>query len=128
MGHLARYLEELVGSTPTQITTTVVPTTVGRAFLKLRKRKIMSTSVQTISRWFDEGVRNKHAEFMIVVTDTFDWDDYPVYTTAGKFSDNYHRHNGPNMQKVTEVYDLSKDKQAQLNQKRAFNYPEGWLK
>jgi hypothetical protein len=60
---------------------------------------------------------------MIVVCDTFDYEDYPVYVKPGedvhKIASGYDR---VNMQKVMEVYNLSMDRETQLNQHRAFNY------
>ena len=60
---------------------------------------------------------------MIVVCDTFSYDDYPVYVEptedvrkkAAKF-------NGPNMQRVMEVYSLSMDMETQMLETRAFHY------
>jgi hypothetical protein len=46
---------------------------------------------------------------MIVVCDTFDHDDYPVYTNAGdEFWKKHDAVNGQNMQRIMEVYDLNK--------------------
>lgn len=62
------------------------------------------------------------ATHMIVVCDTYDWEDYPVYVSPDQ---DVHKiaagHNG-NMQRVMEVYKLSMDMNAQLNQHRVFNY------
>jgi len=58
---------------------------------------------------------------MLVVTDTFDWDDYPVFCTGDIMHkiNKYQSHEG--MSKVTEVYDLSMDLEAQLAEYRAWN-------
>ena len=82
----------------------------------------MSTTPKIISEWFDRGIQKK-ATHMIIVCDTFDYDDYPVYVTQNEnISDREKEYNGKEMQKVMEVYNLSMDKQIQLNQTRAFNY------
>lgn len=83
----------------------------------------MSTTVDTIARWFQAGVEKK-ATHMIVVCDTFDYDDYPVYVHADEDALDMveKRFSGQNMQKVMEVYDLSLDMQQQLQETRAFNY------
>jgi len=82
----------------------------------------MPTTRDDIRGWFKEG-RRKHATHMIVVCDTFDYDDYPVY--VGKKEDVravYARYNGPNMQRVMEVYNLSLDMEKQLTEHRSFNF------
>lgn len=77
------------------------------------------TSKTEIGTWFDRGVADG-ATHMIVVCDTFDWDDYPVYVSPqqdpAKVKKQYDR---VNMQKVMEVYDLAGDREAQLNMGRA---------
>jgi hypothetical protein len=83
----------------------------------------MATTREDLSEWFDAGVEDKHTH-MIVVCDTFDWDDYPVYATGdAECFKEYHAHNGPNMQKVMEVYDLRKSKASQLGG-RVMNLPK----
>jgi hypothetical protein len=72
--------------------------------------------------WFDEGVR-KGATHMIVVCDTWDYEDYAVYVMPGEDTrKKVSEFSGPNMQRVMEVYDLSMDKTQQLDQRRVFNY------
>jgi len=83
----------------------------------------VSASLETISGWFDEGVRRK-ATHMVVVCDTYEYVDRPVYVMAGeeirevvkKYNDLEH------MSRVQEVYYLGSDKQAQLDVRPAFNY------
>lgn len=63
------------------------------------------------------------ATHMLVVCDTFDYSDYPVYVMPNenvwtKSDEN----NGPNMTRLMEVYNLSKDMNAQLSERRSFNY------
>jgi len=77
---------------------------------------------QEIKEWFEQGV-NQGASHMIVMCDTFDWDDYPVYVAppvdARKTVEVKGEHN---MQRVMEVYNLALPMEAQLNERRAFNY------
>ncbi len=81
----------------------------------------MGTTRQDISSWFDQGVKKK-ATHLIVVCDTFDHEDYPVYAAnEAEASKKYTEYNGPNMQRVMEVYDLRMNKEQQLNEHRAFN-------
>lgn len=80
----------------------------------------MATTMETISRWFDEGNGTGDA-YMLVVTDTFDHTDYPSYAssveTARAQVEQYQ--NAP-MSQVMEVYDLSADKWTQLRSVRAW--------
>jgi hypothetical protein len=81
----------------------------------------MAANKQDISDWFDAGVRQKSTH-LIVVCDTFDYEDYPVYVAPSEdVRLKVIEHTG-NMQKVMEVYNLSMPKQAQLDERRAFNY------
>jgi len=77
----------------------------------------MAASTSDIRRWFIEGKKDG-ATHMIVVCDSFDWSNYPVYVKAGEnpreIASGY---NGKDMQKVMEVYNLSMDMDKQLNSK-----------
>ena len=80
------------------------------------------TTSEDISLWFDHG-RNQKATHLIVVCDTYDHEDYPVYVKSTEDVRQVFAHySGPNMQKVMEVYNLSKDKETQLRQSRSFNF------
>lgn len=82
----------------------------------------MATTQDDIVRWFTEGKRQK-ATHMIVVCDTFDHEDYPVYVGPKEnVRTVVSAYNGPNMQRVMEVYNLSKPMRPQLNETRSFNY------
>lgn len=79
-------------------------------------------SKSDISHWFDCGVK-EGATHMIVVCDTYDYDDYSVYVMPGESpKKKVEKYSGKNMQTVMEVYDLSKDKEEQLNEHRVYNY------
>lgn len=83
----------------------------------------MAASREEISRWFDEGVADGK-DYMLVVCDTFDWDDYPVFeTTDTGCLIEYHRLHNQNMQRVMEVYDLRKPKAEQIAAFRVWNLP-----
>jgi hypothetical protein len=85
----------------------------------------MGISRETIDRWFDCGIEKK-AKWMIVVCDTFDYGDYPVYATTDEdFWRKYDEHNNRNMQTIMETYDLGRDKKTQLDEWRAWNRPVG---
>lgn len=78
---------------------------------------------QDIERWFRQG-KSKGYTHMIVVCDSFDWEDYPVYVQAGE---DPHviaaKYNGQNMQRIMEVYNLGMNMDEQLESNvRVFNY------
>jgi hypothetical protein len=75
-----------------------------------------------IREWFEEGL-SKGASHMIVVCDTFDHEDYPVFVKPEEDVHEKERaYSGRNMQRVMEVYNLRADMDDQLRQRRAFNY------
>lgn len=80
------------------------------------------TTRENISNWFSRGVE-KGATHMIVVCDTYDYEDYPVYVSPDKdVHDVYESYNGKNMQKVMEVYNLKMDMGKQINSCRSNNF------
>ncbi len=59
---------------------------------------------------------------MLVVCDTFDYEDYPVYVSDQEdVHEVIKKHDGPNMQKVMEVYSYKMDLKAQLATERVWN-------
>ena len=82
----------------------------------------MGTTVTVLSDWFDEGVQ-KGATHMIIVCDTFEYENSRVYVHPGqdvRKIEKKQRETG--MNKIMEVYNLAMDKQAQFKERRAFNY------
>jgi hypothetical protein len=81
------------------------------------------TTKAEIKEWLERG-KAKGAAHMLVVCDTYDWDDYPVYVmpeqNARAMADSYPK----DMQKLMEVYDLSRDLDGQLLQRRAMNFSD----
>lgn len=77
----------------------------------------MTATLEIIKAWFENGVSNSKA-YMIVMHDTYDNGDYPVYydtadaARARKLDPRDH-------ERVMEIYDLNVDMQEQLNQFRA---------
>jgi hypothetical protein len=82
----------------------------------------MATYVE-IKAWFHEGAQKTENTHMIIVCDTFDYEDYPVYITETK---DIHEQeavwNAKSMQRVIEVYNLKKDMDEQLSRGRCFCY------
>lgn len=67
----------------------------------------MAVSKEEIRAWLKEG-QDRKATHVVIVCDTYDWDDYPVFVESGQdpkiIADTY-RH--MSMQKVMEVYSLT---------------------
>lgn len=85
----------------------------------------MATTREDIRGWLKEGRREK-ATHVVIVCDTFDYEDYPVNVKKGEdVRAVVAKYSGPNMQKVMEVYSLTSKHtiEAQLKQAgRVFNY------
>lgn len=80
------------------------------------------TKTEDLSRWFDDGVRQR-ATHMVVVCDTFDWSDYPVYVKPGEDPQKiFNENNGPNMTKAMECYALFKPKAEQIGKRRNHDF------
>ena len=75
----------------------------------------MATTRQDLREWFERGVEDG-ATHMIVVCDTFSYEDYPVYVMPGEDARaKFNEHQNPGkMSSVMEVYNLSQDKEEQL--------------
>lgn len=79
------------------------------------------TTRELIADWFDRGV-SKGATHMLVVCDTFDHTDYPVYAMTDEAC--LKKFDAPGeMQRVMEVYDLRLDKAMQMAETRARHLP-----
>ena len=82
----------------------------------------MAASAADISEWFDKGIA-EGATHMIIVCDTWDYDDYPVYVKKGEdVHKREKKYNDSNMQKVMEVYNLSISKDEQMKDNCSFHY------
>lgn len=81
------------------------------------------TTKAEISAWFDEA-KHKGATHMLVVCDTYDYADYPVPCTGdADCLAQFKAHDGQNMQRVMECYDLRIDKEIQLAATRVMHLP-----
>jgi len=80
------------------------------------------TSKQEIRDWLTKG-QEYECTHVVIVCDTFDYSDYPVYVhDVGNVEDVVSYYDGRNMQKVMEVYSLSLSIEDQLSEKRAFHF------
>lgn len=83
----------------------------------------MAASRQDIAGWLDEMYGNENITHMIVVCDTFDFDDYPVFVSKGEdVQEKEAEFRGKEMQRVMEVYSRNHTKEEQLAERRAFHY------
>jgi len=76
----------------------------------------MAATRNDISEWFDRGI-NLQAKYMVVLCDTFDWEDYPCFFNSAEAAQCKKAAPGL-MQKVMEIYDLLADKNEQMNKHR----------
>lgn len=82
----------------------------------------MGTTKEDIREWIERGKEEK-ATHMIVVCDTFLYEDYPVFVSKNEdVKKKMEEYNGKNEQRIMEVYNLKMDIEQQLNQERSFNY------
>ncbi len=80
------------------------------------------TTRAEIEGWLDRLYASDDQTHMIVVTDTFDYEDYPRYVGINEnIYDVLASIRGQDMTKVMEVYSRALTKDEQLDQQRAFN-------
>lgn len=82
----------------------------------------MATTKDDIREWLERGLNSEGVTHMLVVCDTFEYEDYPVYITEDQIPQEvYEEYQGQNMQKVMEIYDLRGDLEQQLNATRSWS-------
>jgi hypothetical protein len=60
-----------------------------------------------------------NSRYCLIICDTFDWEDYPVYVDTAEQAVE-HVKNLQSMEKLMEVYDLKGDIDKQMNLKRCY--------
>lgn len=81
----------------------------------------MAANIEEIRCWL-ENAKEKDYTHLIVVCDTFDYDDYPVYVSKDEdINDTIKRLRSESMQRIMEVYNMSMDLDSQLKEHRAWN-------
>lgn len=81
----------------------------------------MGTTKEDIREWIRRGKEQK-ATHLIVVCDTFDYNDYPVFVQKNEdVKIIVEEYSGRNMQTIMEVYNLNKNIEDQLNSDRCYN-------
>lgn len=82
----------------------------------------MGTTRDEIREWLERG-KAQGATHMIVVCDTYDHEDYPVFVMPGEDAKaKYAEYNGQNMQRVMEVYSYARNLEEQLAADRVHNF------
>lgn len=82
----------------------------------------MVTTKSQILIWLDRA-KKEGATHLMVVCDTYDWDDYPVNVMPGQdVHEAYAKYDNHDMQKVLEIYNLGMDIEKQLSEHRSFNF------
>ena len=82
----------------------------------------MATTREEIRQWLEDG-KTKGSTHLIVVCDTFDHEDYPVYVSPSEdVSKKIAGYSNPKeMQKVMEVYSYKLPLESQLSEHRAYH-------
>lgn len=81
------------------------------------------TTRDDIKNWLNDGKR-QGASHMLVVCDTFDYEDYPVYVKPeNNLAEVCNRIHNVDTERIMEVYDLSMNLDKQLAEHRAWH---GW--
>lgn len=82
----------------------------------------MAATKTEIMNWVDKA-KKEGATHLMVVCDTYDWEDYPVEVMPGQdIHATYARYDNHDMQKVMEIYNLAADTNKQLAEYRSFNF------
>lgn len=80
----------------------------------------MPTRQDEIREWFARG-KQCGARFMLVVVDSFSYEDYPSFVKPGEDIKAAIDGKSCNMQRVVEVYDLAMDMESQLREPRPWH-------
>jgi len=78
----------------------------------------MSTSVADLRGWFNQGLQ-QNATHMIIMCDTFDYEDYPVYVSRGE---NPRDVQTPSMGRIMECYSMALPFEQQAAEYRASHW------
>ena len=81
----------------------------------------MATTQADIRGWLERG-KEMGATHMIVVCDTYDWEDLPRYVMPNENVRDVHTEVSTPGNRVMEVYSLRLDWDFQLNEHRAFHF------
>lgn len=82
----------------------------------------MRTTQEDIRNWLESSRKPEGATHMIVVCDTFDHGDYPVYVKSDQsVQAELEKIKNSSMTRIMEVYSYAMPIDVQLNERRAWN-------
>ncbi len=82
---------------------------------------MMAATKEEIKKWL-VNAKSKGASHMLVVCDTFDYEDYQVHVMPGESVEKaIEKYNAMKMSKVEEVYNLSMPIETQMAETRAWH-------
>lgn len=85
----------------------------------------MAATLQDIKRWIKENQETHHKRYLIIMVDTYDHEDYPVYATKDFCLEKIKKPG--DMQCIIEIYDFEMDLEFQLKERRAYHPPKSTL-
>lgn len=80
----------------------------------------MAATKEDLRSWFRMGLSDPVNTHMVILCDTFDWTDYPIYVESAERAREYLFSPGL-MTRVMEVYDLRMDMEKQMAEHRAWH-------
>lgn len=81
----------------------------------------MAASLDDIKRWVNSA-KERNCTHLIVVCDSCDFDDYPVYVSKDEdINERIEYYRKAEMQRIMEIYNMSMDLDSQLKDHRAYN-------
>jgi hypothetical protein len=66
----------------------------------------MTATEEDILGWVREA-KSRGKKYLMVITDTFDYENYPVYADEDTIGDFYREYGSRNMQKIEEIYNVN---------------------
>ena len=79
----------------------------------------MPALLKEIKKWLEDA-KSKGSGFLIVMCDTFDNDDYPIFIEKGEdIKEEVKKLHRKDMQRAVEIYDMDKDLDSQIEEHRA---------
>lgn len=81
----------------------------------------MATSQSEIKEWVEEAKKDPKVTHVLIVCDTFDYEDYPVEVKEGEDIKEKIKQYSGNMQKIMEIYSMKMDIKKQLGEHRSFH-------
>lgn len=89
----------------------------------LEKATELAADKETIRKWLEKGKQMEECTHVVIVYDTFDHHDYPVFVKRGEdIKEVVNSYNNPQeMSSVMEVYSMTMDIEKQLEERRVYH-------